>query len=108
MSELFASKAVEVCKAISDGTTFDYVRDPENYRWYLALCNMPFFASQIEWGTSIRGAWWNHADHPFSTCALFVANEQVCDWTFTREEWLRFIAAIIEYGTTTHGGAEGE
>ena len=107
MSELFAEKAIEVCRAISEGSTFDYIRDPENYRWYLAMCNMPFFAGRLEWGTSIRGAWWDHGDHAFTTCGLFVDDEQVCDWTFTREEWLRFIAAVIEFGTTDHGGGDG-
>lgn len=59
MAELFACKALEVCAAISNRTTFDYIKDAEQYRWYLVMCNMPFFSDKLEWGTSIRGAWWD-------------------------------------------------
>jgi len=58
MSELFATKAVEVCEAISNKTTFDYIENEDNYQWFLLMCNMPFFANMIVWGNSIRGAWW--------------------------------------------------
>lgn len=55
MAELFARKALEVCAALSNRQTFEYIENAENYRWFLWLCNVPFFASKIEWGTSIRG-----------------------------------------------------
>lgn len=56
MSVLFARKAVEVCAAINDRQTFDYINDPNDYLWYLLMCNMPFFAERLECGISIRGA----------------------------------------------------
>ena len=58
-SELFAAKALEVCAAITRKETFDYIRDRENYKWFLLMCNMPFFSQKIEWGASIRGCWWD-------------------------------------------------
>ena len=48
MDRLFAEKAVEVCAAINDGKTFEYIKDPENYRWLLLMCNMPFFINRLE------------------------------------------------------------
>lgn len=52
--------ALDVADAISNRYTFDYISNDENYRWYLLMVNMPFFENKLEWGTSIRGAWWVH------------------------------------------------
>jgi len=96
MSKLFASKAVEVCKAINERTTFEYIKDTENYKWYLLMCNMPFFAQRTEWGTSIRGAWWRGSS--YSSCGLFNGNEQITDEIkFEADEWQKFINAIIAF-----------
>jgi hypothetical protein len=101
MSVLFARKAVEVCAAINDGKTFDFIKDADNYTWFLVMCNMPFFAERLEWGTSIRGAWW--AGRPgkqieFNSCGLWMGDEQLIDTLrFSADEWKRFIAAVIEF-----------
>lgn len=102
ISELFARKAVDVCAAINNHTTFDYIRDDaENYRWYLLMCNMPFFAERLEWGTSIRGAWWGARTGKqieFQSCGLWMGDEQLTDTLkFSADEWKRFIAAVIEF-----------
>lgn len=60
MDKVFACKTLEVCHSISNATTFKYIEDENNYIWYLALVNMPFLKDKIEWGTSVRGAWWNY------------------------------------------------
>lgn len=97
MGELFASKAVEVCSAISDGRTFDYIKEPDGYRWYLLMVNMPFFAGRLDWGTSIRGACWAHESQKLESCGLWRGNEQVLSMEFTRSEWIRFIGAVVEF-----------
>lgn len=101
MSELFASKALEVCEAISNRTTYDYIKEPESYRWFLLMCNMPFFADRIEWGTSIRGAWWGGPPGElieFSSSGLFLDGEQVTEpLRFTDAEWSAFIAAVLTF-----------
>ena len=101
MSETFAKKAVEVCSAINDSKTFDYIKDPENHKWYLLMCNMPFFASRLEWGTSIRGAWWgahSGGQIEFQSCGLWMGDEQ-CSQTmkFGHHEWTLFITAVIAF-----------
>lgn len=60
MDTLFVTKTLEVYKAITYRTTFAYVEHAENYLWFLIMCNTPFFADRITWGTSIRGAWWTN------------------------------------------------
>lgn len=89
-SELFAKKAVEVCEAINNRKTFEYIKDDNNYNWYLMLCNTTFFHDKIEWGTSIRGAFWSA---PTGTQITLLS----CGLWFEVEEWKCFIAAIIEF-----------
>lgn len=97
MSVLFAHKAVEVCASINNGTTFEYITYPENYKWFLLMCNIPFLAKRLEWGTSIRGAFWG-AQIEFQSCGLWAGDEQLHQaMQFSREEWERFIAAVIDF-----------
>jgi hypothetical protein len=100
MGELFARKALEVCAAINDGKTFDYIKDADNYRWYLLMVNMPFFAGRLEWGTSVRGAWWDHGAQKLESCGLWREGEQVLSMEFPRSEWARFVAALVEFPAT--------
>ena len=103
MSELFARRALEVCAAISNSTTFDYIKDAEQYRWYLVMCNMPFFADKIEWGTSVRGAWWGEPPHEkikFDSCGLWLDGRQLYEpMEFSRDQWREFIAAVLAFGS---------
>lgn len=93
-----ARRAVEVCQAINDATTFDYIADPDRYRWFLIMCNMPFFASRLSWGTSIRGAWWDHATTSLESCGLWSGSEQLMKLEFSRDDWMDFIRALISFG----------
>jgi hypothetical protein len=101
MSDLFGRKAVEVCAAITNGTTFDYIADQDNHRWFLLMVNMPFFAGRLDWGTSIRGAWWSaypDKHFEFQSCGLWDGGEQQTgDLLFTEEEWKEFMRAVIEF-----------
>ena len=107
MDELFGRKAVEVCRAINNGKTFDYIKEPENYRWYLLMCNMPFFSERLDWGTSIRGAWWGPAQGEkikFQSCGLWDGEVQLSDdLFFSRDEWKSFIEAIVDFSEITKG-----
>ena len=102
MAELFAKKALEVCGVILHELTCFYIADKEKYKWYLIMCNLPFFAKRINWGTSIRGAFWSvpfgQEKIEFSSCGLFKDHEQIHDLEFTLKEWEEFIGAVIEFG----------
>lgn len=106
ISELFAGKAVEVCRAITEQKTFEYIKDSqENYQWFLIMCNLPFFADRISWGASIRGAWWDVYPEKFfelDTCGLWVGDEQMTDTIqFSDEQWNQFIKAVIQFAEAT-------
>ena len=57
LDEMFVKKIVEVCKVILDRTTFDYIQDGTNYVSYILVCQLLNQFEWIEWGTSLRGAW---------------------------------------------------
>lgn len=100
--ELFSRRALEVCAAISAGRTFEYIKEPENRLWYLLMVNMPFFFDKLNWGTSIRGAWWDEPPDKkieFSSCGLFLDGRQLPEtMEFARDQWHEFIDAVVAYG----------
>lgn len=102
MSELFAAKALEVCSAISMGSTRDYIKDADNYRWYLLMINMPFFAGRLTWGISVRHAWWDGKQPSVSSCGLWCGEEQMQMLEFPQTEldarsWKEFVAALLAF-----------
>ena len=104
-SAVFAKKALEVCAAISNNKTFEYQKSEEGYLWYLLMINMPFFQGKLEWGTSIRGAWWDlygKEEFELYSCGLFEDGKQIQEpLKFNEEQWMLFIFALSIF-------AEGE
>lgn len=98
MSEMFAARALLVCDAITRGKTFEYIAEDEDRMWFLLMCNMPFFKDRLDWGGSIRGAWWDHEDQELFTVGLWVGEEQPTTWKFTEEEWEQFVQALVVFG----------
>lgn len=107
MSVLFGRKAVEVCTAINDRKTFDYQKDEEGYKWYLIMCNMPFFVGKLEWGTSLRGAWWDlngSKTFELSSCGLWENDEQILTpLEFNEEQWKDFVTAMAVFAAVADG-----
>ena len=100
MAEVFATKALEVCKAITEKTTFEYIENNENRKWFLIMVNMPFFANKIDWGTSIRGCWWEtYKGISLESCGLFIGDEQQTTFEFNEQQWTDFMAALQDFIT---------
>ena len=93
---LFVCKAIEVCEAITNKAVYHYITTENNHIWYLLMCNMPFFIERIDWGVSIRGAWWD-SDIELKSCGLWVDGVQSLITKFNRDQWEEFICAIIEF-----------
>jgi hypothetical protein len=97
MAEEFARHAVRVCQAVNDRATFQLVNaSHESYMWYLVMCNTAFFAGRLEWGTSIRGAWWCEVQMLWS-CGLWVDDEQCSELVMSAVGWNAFVRAMIEF-----------
>jgi len=54
----FGQMFVDTMEVIKNKTTYKYIEDPENYKKYIVSCDR--LDDCIEWGTSIRGAWFNY------------------------------------------------
>lgn len=58
LAEIFIKKIFEVCKAILERKTFEFIKESdEKYRQFIIVCNLLCRFEWINWGTSIRGAW---------------------------------------------------
>ena len=100
VSSMMAQKALEVCRAISNKKTFDYITSEDGNLWYLVMVNMPFFENRLEWGTSIRGAWWDlggNKEFIIESCGLFSRGEQILELKLNESEWTKFIEAMIKF-----------
>jgi hypothetical protein len=57
LDEVFVKAIIEVCKVILERKNFEYIRNKDNYAKYILVCQMLERFEWIDWGTSIRGAW---------------------------------------------------
>lgn len=95
VASLMAEKALEVCVAITTKSTFKYLESDEGNLWYLIMVNMPFFEDKIEWGTSIRGAWWEYGGISLEDVDLFFEGEQLTNLNIPSEEITNFVEAML-------------
>lgn len=60
-SKHFAGAMVRTLRRIQDQTNFEFIEaSQENHLEYLQTVNTPFLHDKLDWGTSIRGAWFSH------------------------------------------------
>lgn len=97
MDDFLGQKALEVFRAICTQTTSEYIKEQEQYRWYITMCNMPFFKERIDWGTSIRGAWWDLRQPPIKDCWMFLDGKQLESLSFKDDEWSIFSKAVLDF-----------
>ena len=58
--------------------------------------NTPFFIGKIEWGSSIRGAWWIYGAKEIQSSGLWEGDDQLSKIVFESEkDWKMFISAVI-------------
>lgn len=94
LSAMMAKEYLSVCEAITKTKTFEMVFD--NAELYLRTINYSFFMDRISWGSSIRGAWWE-STIDIDSCDLWYKGEQLCDWKLSRDEWDKFVVAMLDF-----------
>lgn len=98
MDELLVSKFIKVCEAITNEETFKYIEDEQNYVWYIICVNMEFFKERIDWGTSIRGAWWSYVQLPLDSCGIWNGEEQIELLLFPTDTCFKeFMKAVVKF-----------
>ena len=99
LDELFVKKIIEVCKAILEGRTFEYIRDGSRYVTYILVCQLLEQLHWIEWGTSIRGAWFEecHMEYGKSQPILkYLYSDEEASIPFTVDNLKAFIEFMEE------------
>jgi hypothetical protein len=87
---LFAEKMIEVLECILNGTTFAYQANKDKYINYLTMVNMPFMTEKLEWGTSIRGAWFNdYYRYEIDYDRLIIEKGELTEFIKQLIEWVR-------------------
>lgn len=60
ISQEWGDVIIEILGVINDDNNFDYINSgDENYKKYLMVANLLEREQLIDWGTSIRGAWFD-------------------------------------------------
>jgi hypothetical protein len=59
----FGREIFEVMKVIYNKKNFEYIKDEDNYKIFMLVCNLLNKNHWIEWGTSIRGCWFNESEN---------------------------------------------
>lgn len=97
LDELFVKKIIEVSKVILKRQTFEYIKDENNYITYIVVCQLFEHFNWIDWGTSIRGAWFDGQErHNEKAKAILDVNITACgggEIPFTRDN----LKALIEF-----------
>jgi hypothetical protein len=56
-------KIIEIMKVILERKNFEYIKDEDNYDWFIMITNMFDQLRLIEWGSSIRGCWFEELEY---------------------------------------------
>lgn len=62
LDELFVKKIIEVCKVILNDKNYEYIEDENNYITYVLVCQLLVNFNWVDWGVSIRGAWFQESN----------------------------------------------
>jgi hypothetical protein len=87
MDELLSSMMVPVIECILRKKTFEY--QEKYYIYYIMMVNMPFLADKLDWGTSIRGAWFDDSKGYEIDCGRIIID---------KGELTEFMEDIVEWG----------
>lgn len=94
VDEHFSALMIETIKYIVHSAVFKYInKDHMNYMNYLTMVNMPFLKDKLEWGTSIRGAWFDDYTHGSGDDHYVITY----DMKIPKSDIKRFIMAILDF-----------
>ena len=105
LDELFVKKIIETSKAIIDRKTSEYIEQSENnYIVYILACQIFNKNNWIDWGTSIRGSWFDEhgylASNPKPIIDTNLKDYGVDEIPFTIENFKLLIDFISKEGVS--------
>lgn len=90
-AELFVRKALEVCKAVTEGAVTRYAGPDENYQWLMILRNMPWFMQRLSGTGSVREVIW------VKDRVLLIDGLNLSVEVNQYEDWILFITGLLEF-----------
>lgn len=94
LDELFVKVIVGASKVILTRQSYGFIKDESMYVAYILVCNLFEHKKWINWGTSIRGAWFeDRADSEY----IFYGCGYLEDVPFTKENLISLIEFIEEH-----------
>ncbi len=97
VDEKMALDFLKVCDVITKGDNFIFIdSSDENYELYLRTVMYPFFENKIDWGSSIRGAWWEYDLVEIDSCGLYYEGEQLLNEKFDMRLLIPAIQKFLE------------
>lgn len=101
LDEKIVKKILTVCKIILNHATYEYIHtDETNYKIYILVCQLLNHKNWINWGSSIRGAWFDtgYNEDPILDNEYFddAGNRKKIRVPFTEENILKLIQFIEE------------
>lgn len=96
LDELFVKDILEVCKVIRDNKNFEYIKNEQNYIKYILVCQLLDKFHWIEWGTSIRGAWFD-GYHPNLTTRPIIEQNGWSKYNDETGEWEEHILDEVRF-----------
>ena len=103
LDEKFVKDIFEVCQVIIDKRNFEYQIDNNNYIKYILVCQILYHFNWINWGTSIRGAWFEDDSQKdiLEETSWSQLNEKTGEWDHYKIESVPFsidnLKALIEF-----------
>jgi hypothetical protein len=90
--KLLATRTITVIEHILNQTIRDYLIDPTNNEVYLTVVNMVFLSDKLDWGISIRSAWFDKGNpgETYSIGSMQIPKSDICIFL---EELLKWIKA---------------
>lgn len=91
LDEKFVKAIIEVCNVILEDRNFEYIKDEKNYIKYILVCQIFEQFRWIDWGTSIRGAWFQRENFKRFGGVESIVSKDILEeckwWTVENGEW---------------------
>lgn len=98
IDKVFAIKMIEVLECILHKKTFEYIdASKSNYLNFLTMVNMPFLNRKLDWGGSIRGAWFDEYGHNSEIEPRTYNISITYDFSIPKKKINNFINDLIEW-----------
>jgi len=87
---------LKICDVITKRNNFQFIESEESYELYLRTVSYPFFEDKLEWGSSIRAAWWKHNPVEIDSCGLYYEGKQLLKEKFDMRLLIPAIQQFLE------------